>query len=118
MESEKLIKQMIGIQKAAFNHTVDIAMAFRDQSEKIACSWCEKNGIFPEQSKKVMLEWGHVAKQSLEDYKKVINDGFNTMETCCNFPKTLFQSQPKPVEEKTMENRQKENSGVVVDEKQ
>jgi hypothetical protein len=118
MEAEKLAKQMIGFQKTAFNHTFDIVMAVRDQSEKITCSWCEKNGILPDQSKKVMLEWGHVIKQSLEEYKKVINDGFNTIETCFDFSKTYSQPKTAPVGKKTMGKKQPENQAEPTDEKQ
>ncbi len=108
MEADKLAKQMIGFQKTAFNHTFDIVMAVRDQSEKITCSWCEKSGILPDQSKKVMLEWCQVIKQSLGEYKKVINDGFNTIETCFDFSKTYSQPKTGQVTEKIMEKEQEE----------
>jgi hypothetical protein len=118
MEAEKLAKQMIGFQKTAFNHTFDMVMAVRDQSEKITCSWCEKNGILPDQSKKVMLEWGHVIKKNLEEYKKVINDGFNTIESCFDFSKTGSQPKTSPVDKKTTEKKQPENQSAPAGEKQ
>lgn len=113
MEAEKLAKQMIGFQKTAFNHTFEIVTAVREQSEKITCSWCEKNGILPDQSKKVMLEWGQFIKKSLEEYKKVVNDGFNSIETCFDFSKTYSQPETTPVEKK-----QPEKQAAPVGEKQ
>jgi len=83
-------------------------MAVRDQSEKITCSWCEKSGILPDQGKKVMLEWCQVIKQSLGEYKKVINDSFNTIETCFEFSKTYSRPKTGPITEKTMEKEQEE----------
>lgn len=118
MEAEKLAKQMIGFQKTAFNHTFDMVMAVRDQSEKITRSWCEKNGILPDKSKKVMLEWDHVIKQNLEEYKKVINDGFNTIESCFDFSKAESHPKTSPVGTKTTEKKQPENQSAPAGEKQ
>ena len=73
-------KQMINFQKSAFNHTFDIFMALKDQSEKIAGNWCEKNSIFPEQGKIFMNDWTRMIEKGLEEYKKMVNAGFASME--------------------------------------
>ncbi len=44
-----------------------------------------------------------VIKQSLGEYKKVINDGFNTSETCFDFSKTYSRPKTGPITDKTME---------------
>jgi hypothetical protein len=113
MEAEKLTKQMIEFQKTVFNNTFEIVMAVQDQSEEISRSWCEKNSILPDQSKKVMLEWGHIIKQSLKEYKKAINLGFETIETGLKFSKTFSQFKPVSFAETVMENPQPEKAEPV-----
>jgi len=116
MEAEKLAKQMIGFQKTAFNHTFDMLMAIRDHSEDLTCSWCEKNGILPEPSKKNMIEWGHSIKQSLEEYKKLINNGFMAIENCFDFSKMHVPSKASPSDEKIIETKQPEKEAPTTDE--
>jgi hypothetical protein len=117
MEAEKLAKQMIDFQKTAFNHTFDVVMAVQDQSEKISSSWCEKSSILPDRNKKMMLEWGHVIKQSLKEYKKMVNTGFDTMETFFQFTKTFSQIKPISVAEMAMD-KQPEEKAAPVEEQQ
>jgi hypothetical protein len=118
MEADTLAKQMIDFQKTAFNNTFDIVMAVQDQSEKITRSWCEKSGILPDQSKKMMHDWGNVIKKSLGEYKKVVNNGFDTIETCFDFSKTFSQIKPSSVAEMVMANQQAEEKAAPLDEQQ
>jgi hypothetical protein len=118
MEADTLAKQMIGFHKTAFNNTFDIVMAVQDQSEKLTRSWCEKSGILPDQSKKMMHDWGKVIKKSLGEYKKVVNHGFDTIETCFDFSKTFSQNKPSSVAEMVMENEQPEEKASPLNEQQ
>jgi hypothetical protein len=118
MEADKLAKQMIDFHKTAFNNTFDIVMAVQDQSEKITRSWCEKSGILPDQSKKMIHDWGNVIKKSLGEYKKVVNHGFDTIETCFDFSKTFSQIKPSSVAEMVMANKPQEEKAAPLDEQQ
>jgi hypothetical protein len=118
MEADKLAKQMIDFHKTAFNNTFDIVMAVQDQSEKITRSWYEKNGILPDQSKKIMHDWGNVIKKSLGEYKKIVNHGFDSIETCFDFSKTFSQIKPISVAEMVTENEQPEEKAAPLNEQQ
>jgi hypothetical protein len=118
MEAEKLAKQMIDFQKTAFNNTFDIVMAVQDQSEKITRSWCEKSGILPDQSKKMMHDWGNVIKKSFGEYKKAVNKSFDMIETCFDFSKIFSQIKPSSVAEMVMENKQPEEKATPLNEQQ
>jgi hypothetical protein len=86
MNTGTLAKQMIGFQKSAFNHSFDILMAFKSQSEKIAGNWCEKNSVVPEQGKTFVNDWNQMMDQALREYKKTVNEGFASMENYLGVP--------------------------------
>lgn len=89
-------RQMISFQKSAFNHTFDILMALKNQSEKIAGSWCEKNSMVPEQGKVFMSDWSRMVEKGLEEYKKMINEGFTNMESYMDFSKAAMPTENTP----------------------
>ena len=80
MEQERIAKQMIEFQKAAFNNTFNAMVMLQEQSERMLSISLEQAAWLPEEGKKVMNKWGSFYKKSCEDFKKAVDESYKKME--------------------------------------
>ena len=82
----KLAKQVFDFQKAAFNNTFDAMALLQSQAERIAASLEHSLGM-PKEGQKFIDDWLKTFNQSRDQYKKMITQGLDTMETFFAAPK-------------------------------
>ena len=80
METGKLAKQLIDMQKAAFNNTFGAMVALQDQAEKMVNLTIEQSTWLPKDGKRVVSEWTEAYKKGRDDYKKFVNENFSRVE--------------------------------------
>jgi hypothetical protein len=80
MEANKIAKQMIEFQKAAFNNTFNSIAMMQDQSEKMVQNLMQQNPALPKQSTDAFNEWLKMCKKARDDYKNAVEEGFKNLE--------------------------------------
>lgn len=80
MNSTTIIKQILDAHKKMFDDSLNLMTAFQEQTEKMACIFCEKSAFFPLESRKLMEDWTALYKNSLDDFKTNADKRFKLME--------------------------------------
>lgn len=91
MEQTQVFKQMLEFNRLAFNNTFNAIIMFQEQMEKMASTMLGQSAWMPEESRKAVDEWLKSYKRGREDFKKVVDQGFDRMES---FFKPGTQSDP------------------------
>jgi len=77
----RMAKQVIDFQKATFDNTFNAISMLQDQTEKAFSTILETGMVpLPEEGKKVINEWVQAFKKGREEFKKVMDDGFDRVE--------------------------------------
>lgn len=79
METAKLTKQMIDFQKAAFDNTYAGLTVFQDYTENMTNGFLKQFPWVTEEGKKPIQNSFELMKKSREDYKKMIDQGFDKL---------------------------------------
>jgi hypothetical protein len=81
MMDGRIAKQVIEFQKATFDNTFNVFSMIQDQTEKTFNTFLETGAWpLPEEGKKVISEWTQSFKKGREEFKKVMDDGFDKVE--------------------------------------
>ncbi len=78
----KLAKQMIDLQRVSLNGMINNTLILLDQTEKMLGVMMDQANWVPDEGKKALREWVDSNKRGCENFKKVVDDGFNRMESC------------------------------------
>ena len=82
MEQQKqFFKQWLDFNKLAFNNTFNAVVMFQEQMEKMASAVLVQSSWMPEDGRKAIDEMIGTYKKGREDFKKVVDDGFEKVET-------------------------------------
>lgn len=76
MEPKQMMKQMIQMNKAAFDNTFNAMMTLQDQTEKVMNHLIEQNPWIPEEGKKTVYDWIRACKKGREDFKVAADDHY------------------------------------------
>jgi hypothetical protein len=78
----KMAKQVIEFQKATFDNTFNVISMIQEQSEKTFNTFLETGTWpLPEEGQKVINEWTQSLKKGREEFKKMMDDGFERIES-------------------------------------
>ncbi len=80
-EITDIAKQMIAFQKSTSENVFNAMNMLQGQSEKMTMTFLEQSPVVPETGKKSVKEWNQTVKKGCEDFKKIVDDNFNKMET-------------------------------------
>jgi hypothetical protein len=80
METPKIMKQMIGFQKALFDNTFSAVIVMQDNSEKMMNGFLKEIPWVTEEAKKPLNDSLAFIKKARDDYKKAIDQGFDQLE--------------------------------------
>jgi polyhydroxyalkanoate synthesis regulator phasin len=80
MHPQMIAKQIIDFNKAAFDNTFDTIKILQDNTEKTVKEFVEKATFFPDEGKKVIIDWVETCKKGRTDFKSAIDDNFKTVE--------------------------------------
>jgi polyhydroxyalkanoate synthesis regulator phasin len=80
MQSAALIKQIMDINKKAFENSFDVMVAVQEHAEKMVNDFWKKSSYFPEDGKKVIVDWVDHQKTSLKEYRDHVDRKFRLVE--------------------------------------
>ncbi len=81
MMDQRMVKQMIGFQKATFDNTFGTISMLQDQAEKATKIFFESSvWPLPEEGKKVLDEWIQSFKKGRDEFKKTMDGSFKRVE--------------------------------------
>ena len=82
MEQQKqFVKQIVEFNKMAFHNSFNAMTMFQEQMEKVANAMLGQAAWIPEDGKKALDEMVKNYKQGRQDFKKVVDDGFDRMDS-------------------------------------
>lgn len=81
MEQQQIFKQMLEFNKLAFNNSFNAMTMFQEQMEKMANAMIGQSAWLPEEGRRAVDEWLKSYKRGREDFKKVVDQGFEKMES-------------------------------------
>lgn len=80
MQSAALIKQILDINKKAFENSFSVMVAFQEQSEKMVTDFFGKGSYFPAEGRKAIGDWVNQYKTGLAEYRENIDKRFKLVE--------------------------------------
>lgn len=81
MEQQNLIKQMVDFNKTALDSMFNTAAFFQEQSERLGGMMLANSPLGFDQAKKWYEDSAQVCKKGRENAKKMMDEGFKTMES-------------------------------------
>ena len=80
MEPMAIAKQMVGLQKAAFDNSFDAMLLLQEQTERTVNTFLEQATWPTEEGKKVLMEWVKACNKGCDDFKKLVDENFKHVE--------------------------------------
>ncbi len=93
MEPSKIAKQMVDLQKTAFENAYNAVVLLQDQAERVTNTMLEQSMTLPEQGQKALAEWTKSYKKSREEFKKAVEEGYKNLDS--TFAETKKSAKPK-----------------------
>ncbi len=81
MDQKAMIKQAFDFHKAALDNAYRNLVAIQDQAEKSVGLFLDRIPWMPEKSRQIIMEWGNLYKKGRDDLKRVMDDGYDKMES-------------------------------------
>lgn len=81
MDQRSIIKQTFDFQKNTIDAFMDSISTIQDQAERSWNFMLDRNPWVPEESKSVFLELENIAKRSRDDFKQIMDDGVDRMQS-------------------------------------
>jgi hypothetical protein len=81
MDAKKMTTQMIEAYKATFDTSFSTLMTLQEQMERMSNLFWGQMVNLPEEAKKGLNEWTKSCKKNCEDFKKMVDDGFKSLES-------------------------------------
>ncbi len=81
----RFAKQVIDFQRTMFENVFKSMVMFQDQTESATSTLLKQATWLPKEGRDTINEWVKACKKGREDYKKMIDEGFDNMEKF--FPK-------------------------------
>jgi len=81
MEPKQIAKQMVDFNKKAFDNSFEAMAVIQDQTEKMVSSLMQQTTFFPEEGKKLIMDWIKTYKKGREEFKTAADENFKKVET-------------------------------------
>ena len=78
MDTTWFAKQIIDFQKSTFDNTFNAVTMCQDHTEKVVDTLSQQATWAPEEAKRAMSQWTEAFKQGRDDFKKAVDDNFET----------------------------------------
>ena len=95
MFKDNIAKQIIDFQKSAFDNSYGAVVMLQDQAQAAFNTLLEQSPWVPRESKNAIDGWIQVCKTGRDEYKSLVDDGFDKMTDLCptdNKPATRTKS--------------------------
>ena len=84
MDTAQMAKQMIALQRTAFDNSYAAMSTAQDQTEVMINGYVEQFPWVTDEGKKQMKEVFSVAKKARDDFKKAVEQGYAKLEELLN----------------------------------
>jgi hypothetical protein len=81
MDPKQMTTQMIELSKTTFNNSFSAMMTLREQMERMSTLFWGQMINLPEEAQKGLNEWTKSYKKTCDDFKKMVDEGFKTLES-------------------------------------
>jgi hypothetical protein len=81
MDPKKLSQQMIDLSKTSVDNSFDAMMTLQEQLERMSNLYWGPVVNLPQDVKKGLNEWIKIHHKNCEQFKKVLDDGFKSLES-------------------------------------
>ena len=81
IDTKKMGQQMVDFYKTSFDNSFNTMMMLQEQMERLGAMYWGQMLSLPEEAKKDMAEWTKSYKKNCADFKKVVDDGFQKLES-------------------------------------
>jgi hypothetical protein len=81
MDPKMLSQQMIDLYKTTFDNSFNAVMLLQEQMERLGGLYWGQMINLPQETKKGLNEWTRSYNKHCADFKKVVEDGFKTLES-------------------------------------
>ena len=81
MDPKKMGKQMLDLYKTSFDNSFSTMMMLQEQMGRMGTMYWGQMVNLPEEANKGLAEWTKSYKKNCEDFKKVVDEGFQKMES-------------------------------------
>ncbi len=81
IQPKDALKQMIDINKSMCTHAFNNMTMIQDQMEKVVDLYIDKASGMSEEGKKAAKEWAAMYRKGFDDFKKLIDENFQKMES-------------------------------------
>jgi hypothetical protein len=80
MDANQITKQMLELNKAAFDNAFNSVAAVQDQAQNMISLLVEQTPWFPEEGKKAIKQWGNPYMKGRETLKAAVDEGYKKAE--------------------------------------
>ena len=80
MEQKEILKQMIAFNKTAFDNSFNAMVMLQEQTERMVNTFLLQTTWLPDEGKKVINDWVKAYKKGREDFKKLVDQSFKSVE--------------------------------------
>lgn len=81
MDMKKSLKQMIDMNKTAFDNAFSTMAMIQDQMEKIVDMYMNQASGMDSESRKALAEWSKIYRNGFEAFKKTVDENFKRVES-------------------------------------
>jgi hypothetical protein len=110
MEQNALLKRVVDFHKASFDNSFDTMTMVQSQSERIVETLWDHSHRSAEEAQTAFSQWAVVCRQSREDFKKAVDDGYAKLTA-------LFEESLDPEPLKTKKQAKKQE-GIVLEKRE
>ncbi|HYA15804.1 MAG TPA: hypothetical protein VEF33_15820 [Syntrophales bacterium] len=81
MQPKLILKQMIDLNKAAFDNAFNNMAILQEQMERTINIMIEQSTGMTEEGKKAVKDWAAIYKKGFEEYKRAVGENFKRVES-------------------------------------
>ncbi len=80
MEPKEMMKQMIKLNKTAFENTFNSIVMLQNQTEQMVQTLVSQSPWLPDEGKKALEEWVKAYKKARDEFKKAVDESYKKVE--------------------------------------
>ncbi len=80
MEPKEMMKQMIKLNKTAFENTFNSIVMLQNQTEQMVQTLISQSPLLPDEGKKALEEWIKAYKKARDEFKKAVDESYKRVE--------------------------------------
>ncbi|HDM74968.1 MAG TPA: hypothetical protein ENG51_00680 [Deltaproteobacteria bacterium] len=80
MEPKEMMKQMIKLNKTAFENTFNSIIMLQNQTEQMVQTLVSQSPWLPDEGKKALEEWIKAYKKARDEFKKAVDESYKKVE--------------------------------------